>query len=298
MSKEVKDAIREHWTSSSSSDDFSGPDTPVRSRPTLCLQLRKPSFQALQRSPLLEQSSSHNIARNSFNGQESMLGTGRPAGRSSNRYIRADGKNTVYGTSPAILKLAATPRPKSRSTHQSLPLRALMADSSRMGSDLQTQTKHNPQYIIGSQTAPSNKYQSIQKDLNAVAKADSTSNIRSEELLSRGQSAEHSTRARASSGLRLRTPKADNVPSLYAPTSKKRRKVSLYDLDVDDGDDIEDPENEPKRPRGLWQTASEAFSKRSDNENHQSSPDEPEPALVPRTPSPTRGNSSIYLPRL
>jgi hypothetical protein len=100
---------------------------------------------------------------------------------------------------------------------------------------------------------------------------------------------------KANSGPKLRTPKSAGLQSTPVSSSKKRRR-SIYDLE--DDEEVEDCDHEYRRHRTLWQTASEVFNKCLPNGNEKPSEEEVESALVPRTPSPTRGRVSVYLPRV
>lgn len=302
ISEQVQDAIQRHWTSLSSSDDSPEPDTPPRERPTQYFQPRKPTFKALGRSSATEQSPSRNIARNSLDGQKSMLRAEQPTGTRSTTYSCVNRENIAQGSRQVLLNRPTTPRPKTRSTLYNLPLRALTARSASTGSDLQIRrevgSEHNLQCMDRNQADPSDHDSVIRKDLNAMAIPGGTADIGPEDFLPTVQCTDHITPAKANSGLKLRSPAAANLQSSYVPSSKKRRNTSIYDMNIDDDEGVEDASNEPKRLRTLWNTASEAFGKRPANDKHQGTFCDVELALVPRTPSPTRGKSSFYLPRL
>lgn len=280
--------IREHWTSSSSSDDSSEPNTPVRSKSTRYLQPRKPGFKGLQRSPGLNQTSNQNAHPNSMT---STLSQDRRDRTRTGHYTRDCNENAVTSASQPEPNRPATPRPRARGTPTNLPLRALTVfdpiANPRLPLVFAPDSPNNASYASGIEDCHASHKQSIGDRLHWTDKEQANSKVRPD-TTSFDNTLDRSSPAKANSGLKLRKPKPASLQRLPASGTKKRRRGSIFD--IESTEDVEDSEEEHKRPRVLWQTASKAFGRRRSDDSIET--------LVPHTPSPARGMNPVYLPRL
>lgn len=297
MSDEVKASIREHWTSSSSSDESSNADTPTHANTIQSLQPRKLPSEALEQCPppapiagrAATQANLTSVKNRSDERQFSRGGFTRTNLRRN--------KTATSGTSQLEHNRPATPRPEVGDSNHPFPLRAL----SRPGLNgiLQSpETRRDPQYNsyddhIGA-TAPMYRVYSTKDFSHESSQTLAKSSITRKETTSACQNSVPGTVVKTKSGLKLRTAKHSNVQSKLASGSKKRR-MSIYDLDVEE--EVEEYDTEPKRQQLLWQTAAKAFDKKSGGRAMESRV-ELDTTLVPRTPSPVGSKGSVYLLRL
>jgi hypothetical protein len=299
FSEEVETVIRDNWTISSSSDESSGSDTHTGTKTAQYLQPRKPIFKALRKSPSLEQTTKRTTAQSNIDQSIGTSSKRQSLGVSYAQHRSKDNENPALGAFSRGSSRPATPRPRIRSRSQDLALRASPPTASL--ADLPAQL--TPRYEVdltgyetsGSEMIPARNHENASAALNRVEKPLAQSHNGVAETSRFIQSPTGGSSVKANSGPKLRTPKSAGLQSTPVSSSKKRRR-SIYDLE--DDEEVEDCDHEYRRHRTLWQTASEVFSKCLPNGNEKPSEEEVESALVPRTPSPTRGRVSVYLPRV
>lgn len=299
MSEEVKAAIREHWTSSSSSDESFEANPRTRAKTTQHLQPHKPAFKVLRSSPSLKQTTNRATARTSITDVTSSTKDYQPLFRTSVPSNHTGGEPAAADVSHLECNRPATPRPKVRGTSHILPLRAMSTMASTTGLHMPNNGRHESDHdankIHEGQIALAKNNESTEGFLHKVDEPLAQSKIRLDNTVVPIQNPEQGSAVKANSGLKLRTPRSTNVQSTPTPSSKKRR-ISIYDLEVDE--EVQESNDEAKRQRPLWQTAANAFGKSRPDINESGSMEEAELTLVPRTPSTTTRKSSVYLPRL
>jgi len=294
MSEVVKKAIREHWVASSSSDELSEPDTPAREKKTQNPRPRKPPFKALQRTPSHEQLFSQIAQQTSLN-QVAAASLERDTDDHISKNRKT--KTTTPSTLQAGLDRPVTPQPKAGGSSHTLPLRAVSTSTSYVPGNHNYEPDNDARKMAVDQVSAASSGKFARHPSHEIEEtlSESTSGVESRAKLS--QSLYQGSAIKPQSGLKLRTPTSANLPSMPTLSSKKRSRASIYDLE-DDNEEIEKPVNSYKRQQPKWQTAAKAFEKFRKDGKGTGSQGEPESILVPRTPPPTEGQRSVYLPRL
>lgn len=303
ISDEAQVAIREHWSSVSSSDESSRPQKRTAAGQPLHLQPRKPTFKALRRSPSLGQSVSRvpTQARRTAstfapNKRQPLVGKFTPPNSKTHG-------NFLPGPSALGYNRPSTPPPKTMGVSQDLSMRAPSTPNSdpslSLLKDQRRETDHHA-YEAPRRVTPSVKSPESAMNLLTVADGSFTRSTADPENTNNATTISApilnpSDAVKPNSALKLRTPKSTRLR--YTPvTSSKKRRSSIYDME--DEEEIENSENEPKRQKPMWQTAAQAFGRSRQDWNVRASPAEVESILVPRKPSPAVGKRSVYLPRL
>ena len=271
FSEEVETAIRDNWVTSSSSDESSGSDTNTGTKPAQYFQPRKPIFKALRKSPSLEQNTKRTTAQSNITHSVGTSNKHHSQGAIYAQRHRKDDKDHAPNGVSSGSNRPATPRPPLRNKSLDVELRASPPTASLSGLAMQIKPRNvidlTAYEAFESPITPARNHEKPITVLGRVDKQLAQSQIGVEESSRSIYSPTGGNLVKANSKLKLRTPKSASLQPTPVSSSKKRRR-SIYELE--DDEEIED----------------------SDNEG------EVESALVSRTPSPTRGRISVYLPRI